>query len=179
MATNDLILVDEKKKQFVRISASQMEAFVTAQRALIDSMEPARRQNLLPKLTREWDAQKQDLSLSSLQLTYAAKLVKPQSPELASKYRHFTDWMARYNAIKGLPPSSRLQLNQQAASLGLVPREIRKTVLADSLRTTHRYYLGWRERDRQRVDQITKTYPQFRELDLSAVSSIGNATFQR
>jgi hypothetical protein len=167
LVTNELILVDEPKKQYAVVSASQMDAFIAAQQARIISKSFDQQQVLLPQLTRSWDAQEWALGLSSPQLTYSATLVKPLSPELEAKYRQFTDWMARYNAIRGWPPAPRLQLNQEMANLSLVPREIRKTVLIHSKRTTHRYHLGWREQDRQRVDQITKSYPQYRERELS------------
>jgi hypothetical protein len=72
-----------------------------------------------------------EVTLSGNQIDYSAKGKKPEVAEAVAVFHDFANWYARLNALLppgGLPPEARLKLNQELASRGLLPSEIKLTI---------------------------------------------------
>jgi hypothetical protein len=180
-----LILIDTVKKKYTRISRIDLARHFVLQQDRIRKMAPDRQAALNPSLKEEGDRQSKTLTLTNPHLTYSARLVT-KSPEIVRRYREFTDWHARLNAIMpGSPsPSPRLALNKAIATRDAVPTEVTKTHIVDTkirsrLRSEHRYEKKWRDDDRRRVKQIMDSYRGYQEVELADFLRVATAAKAR
>ena len=177
---DELTVVNETKQVTSTVAANELARFVADQQLRIAKMRLDLRNRLLPLLKPNWDPEKKMLELSGEGLRYRALLATPNSvvgngsidgTAVVLAYRKFTDRMARYNAMQpqGMPPQSRLKLNDEIFKLGRVPIEITKTTnLGAEIRTvrsTHQFS-SLRKEDHQRSKQAVRTAARFPSLQL-------------
>lgn len=169
---NELTVIDEAKRQASKVAANQLVRFGVDQQTRIAKMPDALRDRLKPTLRATWDADQQQLDLTAKAFRYRATLYSPEIAnqnigETAEAYRKFTDWMARFNAMRpnAMPAPSRLKLNDEVAKLKLVPSKITKTIPAGSARTTHRFS-GLQEKHDRRSQDIARMSTGFQSVDI-------------
>ena len=89
------------------------------------------------------------------------------------RYRQFTDWYARLNAMMHgtPPPGARLKLNDALERHGVVPVEIHRATDSQSstVRATHLFSWRLSRDDRAKLDKVRQQLASFKKVD--------NATF--
>ncbi|MGI8982022.1 MAG: hypothetical protein ACR2FY_22545 [Pirellulaceae bacterium] len=111
------------------------------------------------------------ITLSSKEITYKVIGQRPQHAEAVHAYRQFGDFFARFNAARvgGLPPGSRLALDQVLAERGLVPIEIERTIVTpgQKLEVRSRHLINWilSKQDLQRITSAGNHLAEFKTVD--------------
>lgn len=176
-ALNELTIVDGGKRETSKVAANELVRFVAEQQALIAKMPAGLRSRLMPFLKVTWQNDNKTLTLAGQDFSYRAQVslaadgkeVREATieKEMVTAYRKFTDWIARYNAMRpqAMPPQSRLKLNGEIAKLDAVPQEIVKTTPNGTARSTHKFS-ALRKDDRVRVQEILQSIPEYESLEL-------------
>ena len=109
---------------------------------------------------RRWDAASGKIILRHPVWSYEATIEEISEAELVTRYRAFADWSARLNTtLPGLPAGPRLELNQEVAAHGGVPKEVLLTRDGEGgarseLRSTHSYAWNLSDQDQTRLGEI-------------------------
>jgi hypothetical protein len=129
-----------------------------------------------PAFRTEYDEARRMLTLSGELMTYVAQGVVPRETGAVRRYQQFADWHARLNAVRpgNLPPFGRIELNRQLAEHGLIPEEIRRTVVWKRLvgttkftaRSAHEIHWLISNSDRSRIEAVGNQLTTFREVSL-------------
>ncbi|MBW3596361.1 MAG: hypothetical protein KY475_03690 [Planctomycetes bacterium] len=123
---------------------------------------------------RPFDPQERRIVLSSKRLTYSAVGIVPPEESIVRRYERFADGYARLNGIRpgNLPPFARLNLNEQLAAHGLVPKEVTKTVVAGAvfgkqIQVRSRHLFTWRllPTDQDKLDAADSRMQTFKHVD--------------
>jgi hypothetical protein len=125
-----------------------------------------------PEFTsRTWNPETRELVLHHDLLQYRAVLRSNVDPQLVSRYREFADWSARLNTLNpGLPPSARMELNQELAMRGAIPQTIvcryeRKPESPVVFESTHRFRQEATPADTVRLTELATWLKDFHEIE--------------
>ncbi|MFQ5733225.1 MAG: hypothetical protein ACE5KM_14890 [Planctomycetaceae bacterium] len=112
---------------------------------------------LAPQFRTAFNRKRKTLSLSSGFLQYDAKLEFVKTPEFATAYRRYADWIHRLNYVlhpRVLMPGSRLKLNAQLSARQALPVEVVLRVNAGPrihLRAEHQIRRSLNQSDRDLI----------------------------
>jgi len=107
------------------------------------------------------------ITMTSKEITYKVVAARPEHSEAVHAYRQFGDYFARFNSVRlgGLPPGSRLALNEAMAERALVPIEIERTIVAPGkkleLRTRHLINYILSKQDLQKINTAGNYLTEF------------------
>ncbi len=111
------------------------------------------------------------VTLTSKEITYKVIGQRPQHAAAVHAYRQFSDFFARFNALRpgSLPPGARLELDRVLAERGLVPIEIERTVVSPGrkLEVRSRHLINWilSKQDQQRIATAGNYLAELKEVD--------------
>jgi hypothetical protein len=161
--TGDLDLIDPQRRVRTCLATDELRRF-TAElkvRAVAnEQFDQVIRCAADPRFETSYDVSDRELLLRSPAMTYRANGMAVAEDQ-ARKYHRFCDWFCQLNATRpgALPPFARLQLNQQLAREGIVPRQIRLTLAARQpggsetvLRSEHNFTSEVTAADHRRID---------------------------
>jgi hypothetical protein len=167
-----IVLLDRERQVQTTLTTEQLLEFSTAIRSLPPT--DAARGLFHPQFDETYDEESGSLELTSPELTYSAKGVRPKIPGAAERFRTFADWYKRLNAVRpgSLPPFGRLALNAALAEKGLVPEEVRRVVVIDRpvadkrLRASSQLIYVWTlsGTDRKRIEQAAHDMANFESV---------------
>lgn len=130
-----------------------------------------------PTFDETFDSAKEELTLSSEEMTYRIVGMKSKSPELLEAYIEFANWYSKLSATdpRQMPPFARLKVNQALADHQLIPKEVervyrpRNNVFATSIQAKTKHYVVWQlsRKDRQRIDEAMDYVTRFEEIPLA------------
>ncbi len=116
------------------------------------------------------------LELVSKKITYRATGIASPDKSAALRFREFTDWYARLNAMRppNLPHFGRLELNRELADRGLMPETIERTVVLGGVfatkhiaRSQHVVGTTISGTDRRRIDEAGGYLTSFTKVSLA------------
>lgn len=121
-----------------------------------------------PDFEQSFDAESGVLTLTSPVWNYTVATVPAEDEQTLARYREFTDWYTRLSTMleSSLPPGARLKLNAALADHGVVPVEIRRTVMSETtaLRSTHLFTWRLSREDRDRIDEAQGYLASFKKI---------------
>ena len=127
-----------------------------------------------PIFDEEFDEETGILKMENPAWNYTVATVAAEDEKAMLRYREFTDWYSRLNAMlhSTPPPGARLALNKALSKHAVVPVEIRRRIESQdkSLRATHLF--TWRLCRGKTVSVSTPTRGQ-----LASFQKVGNAEF--
>ena len=112
-------------------------------------------------------------------LAYEIETERPDRPEIAIRYREFSDWYARVNTLFRpglLPPFPRLLVNEQLAREQLVPQRVQLTLAPQrshgnkelTVRSEQNFVYGLLESDLEQIDRAAGYLVTLRSVPLAA-----------
>lgn len=126
-----------------------------------------------PEFEESFDEESGLLTLESTVWNYTVATVPAENAKALARYREFSDWYTRLNAMlhSTPPPGARLKLNAALAKHGVVPVEIRRAVESETtaLRATHMFTWRLSREDRDRIDEA--------QSHLASFNKVGNEEF--
>ncbi|MFK7778387.1 MAG: hypothetical protein QM501_09720 [Gimesia sp.] len=112
-----------------------------------------------PVFDIQFEESKNQLVLDSQLINYSVQCVVPDQKVAVTAYLRYADWMARLNYVLHpytLPPASRIMLNEELRSRGMIPTEVElQTRLEEKLhlRAEHRIHWKLDHKDRGLIHQ--------------------------
>lgn len=101
-----------------------------------------------PTFDIQFDKNKNQLALDSKLINYRVQCAAPAQKSAAETYLRFADWMARLNYVLHpytLPPGSRIVLNEELRTRGLIPTEVElQTRLEEKLHLRAEHKIHWK-----------------------------------
>ncbi|MDA7949996.1 MAG: hypothetical protein MPJ24_00780 [Pirellulaceae bacterium] len=167
-----LILVNVEKKIKSTVSTKYLENSMASIRTHMSSKVERSDWNSPTRLSVEKKTAT-EITLSNPSLTYEISGIRPLSEELAEKYRQFSDWHTRINAVQfQIAPFARYQLNDQLAAEGLFPKQIQRVEILPNnqkqiVRSTHLVDYKILSTDSKRISSANNYAASFREMKLS------------
>ncbi|MCE9551968.1 MAG: hypothetical protein K8T91_01135 [Planctomycetes bacterium] len=119
------------------------------------------------------------LKFKSPLLSYEIETERPDKPEIAARYREFSDWYARVNTLFRpglLPPFPRLLVNEQLAREQMVPQRVQLTLAPQpshgnkqvTVRSEQSFVYGLLESDLEKIDKAAGYLVTLRNVSLAA-----------
>jgi hypothetical protein len=171
-------LLDTERKYRSKISTQQLLEKVEAlETALAKGDDAFLRAVIKPKFETKIEEFEENgetrvrITMTSKEISYKVIGQRPKHVEAVHAYRQFGDFFARFNFVRpgGLPPGSRLALDQALAERGLVPIEIERTVVSPGrkLEVRTRHLVNWilSKQDQQRITTAGNYLAEFAEMD--------------
>ncbi len=128
-AANKIIVIDPARNIRTQLDMRSIESRLTIAEA---KMDPRKRIEFSSQIPPRLDNQG-FLVLSNAHIQYRYKPQSPANREIANSYADYADWRVRYNALYPpnfrQPPQLRMQVNQLLIDEGLMPQEIRRSIL--------------------------------------------------
>jgi hypothetical protein len=167
------ILLDPVRNQRTEISTERVSQFMEKLRHWAGQQEDELLKfSARPVFEETFDQKTGELNLTHPIWSYQVATVPADQPDVAARYREFSDWYARLNTMmQGTPPPyPRLKLNETLQRHGVLPVEIRRTLSVDSakLRATHLFSWRLSREDRQRLDKANRYLASFQKVDNEA-----------
>lgn len=181
-AKQRLILLDQKQRQRLELSHSEVLALVAGMQA--NEALRARDEFLLdPKLTESYDPQSRQLEMASPRLSYRVSGQPVADSQVVAHYYQFADWAARLNATdsRKLPPFARLQLNQAMKRRGWVPTEVNfqlSSLDGQEIKATAKHHTLFQlsSNDQQRIVNVQKQLTEFPSVSLTRYRNLTTAS---
>ena len=179
----EITIFDPQRKRMILLNADRQLQTVVGAEELLHFTASVRQQAsqwkgvygfaARPEFQQDYDQKSGWLTLSSQWMTYQVKGGSPKFPAAAAKYQHFADWYARLNSLRGgLPPFARIELNQAIGKQGMIPEEVRRTVVDGAglqkrkVEVRSRHLVNWRlsGTDRKRIATAADYIGRFRKV---------------
>lgn len=132
-----------------------------------------------PRLDKIPGTTPQTVTFKSSLLTYEIETERPDKPEIAARYRDFSDWYARVNTLFRpglLPPFPRLLVNEYLGREQLVPQRVQLTLAPQRshgnkqriVRSEQTFVYGLLESDLEQIDRAAGYLVTLRSVSLAA-----------
>ena len=168
-----LILLDPTRRQKATVMTEKLMEFNRGIKAVAASKKDT--DLFEPRFEVKFDDAQRTLNLSSKRITYLVIGQPANEATAAQRYKDFADWYARLNAMRigNMPPFGRLELNRHLAEHGLLPQEVKRTVIYDrafgqqhEMRSKH--IIDWMlsNTDRKRINEVGGYLASFAEVAL-------------
>jgi len=167
------ILLDLEAKQRTEVSTDRITGLMKKlKRWAAEQDDPLLKFSAKPEFKETFDVDTGALSLSSDIWNYKVATVPAEDAAALARYREFTDWYTRLNAMMhgAPPPGPRLKLNEALQQHGVVPVEIHRSVdpHTTQLRATHLFSWRLSREDRVRLDEVRRYLANFKKVDNEA-----------
>jgi hypothetical protein len=183
---DEIVIYQSREKQFVlldtrrKIKTEILEGEVLKIVAALQNStlaDDANRFLFQPGFEEHFDISTGRLTLESEQLTYEVRGERPRDDEQLHRYFEFISQFARLNATdpRRMPPFARLKLNNALKKYGIMPDEVRLTLVpslnppADPivLRTTHNVIAPLSDKDNKRIESAKRYWMDFKSVSLA------------
>ncbi len=148
-------------KHLLKKRQPRVEQYVAGLRANADpvaaDVEASLQFQLNPKFEESWDGGKNELTLRSPKCSYRVRCAEQESPEQATQYLAYADWMARLNSIlhpAAMFPEPRIALNSSLRRRRRLPQTVELSSSLDGklhLEASHRIAFKLEDTDRHRI----------------------------
>lgn len=171
-----IILLDATHRLKTEVGTAQIVEFITQMKLrAADSEQELLKFLAEPAFKETWDAQDQELTLSSDLMTYKVTPQRAPTPDISNQYHYFSNWYAQLNAMThaaGLPPFARAKLDDVLVRRELLPKNVELTVSMRSrfgrrdvkLRSEHE--IAWKllGEDERRIADAHAAMAQYRQV---------------
>jgi hypothetical protein len=170
------ILLNLANREQTMLPLGEIEAFAGKLKQLANKQkDPLSKFFADPEFEERFDAAGRELTLSSPWVTYRVIGKAAKTPEAAARYREFSDWYARMNAMLNpgsRPPQARLQVNEALARRVVLPEEVHLTVASvknnalqkTSLHSEHDFSDDLTPADLERIRQAREALEKFKSV---------------
>ncbi|MCC6127518.1 MAG: hypothetical protein IT426_21380 [Pirellulales bacterium] len=167
------ILLNMANREQTVLPFGEIEAFAKKLKQLANKQkDPLSKFFADPKFEERFDAAGKELTFASPWVTYRVTANAAENAEVAARYREFSDWYARINAMLhpgSRPPQARLQVNEALARRVVLPQEVHLTLTSvnknalqkTSLRSEHVFAPGLVPADFERIQQAREAAEKF------------------
>ncbi len=164
-ARERIVMIDPDRQVRTEITGEMITAFCKSIRVLEEKhSDPLLRFALTPTFEEQDAKEDGERVFESKYITYKVQASKPEDPTMAARYRTFSDWSAKLNALVNrgsLPPFPRLAINTSLAKTGQVPDKLQVTLSPRSLlpsrgvtfRSEHEFRPRLLDSDLKKIDQ--------------------------
>jgi len=177
------ILLDPARKVKTEIKTADVMAFSQSiQNAAAKSQNRFLKFSANPEFKSEFDEEREELTLTSLMMTYQVGTAKAVSLAEAQQYREFLDWYARLNAMtnpNSPPPFPRLILNEHLANRELVATRVQLMIPAQGLSKSQELHsehtVAWHllPRDSEKIAKTANQLTAFAPVSFNEFRSPG------
>ncbi len=166
----EFILLDVAEKRRTEISTERIERLMEKlSRWAGEQEDPLLKFSAKPEFEESFDEETGRLTLTDPIWKYQVASVPAEKPSALARFREFSDWYAKLNTMMHgtPPPMPRLKLNEALERHGIMPVEIRRTVLTESteLRATHLFSWRLSREDRARLDEASRYLASFEKVE--------------
>jgi len=173
--TSGFTLLDPIREVTCQVTMEELLQMATQMQIRAEKMPNIVRQALAPNFRVQWDAPRQQLTMTNPQIVYSAILTTPPAEEIVLAYRQFSDVTARLNASRpgALPPNARLSLNRDIFRKHMIPKSVTVTLEINEgrpaiLQSHHHYDWTLSEKDREQIEMLFAWREAFAAVDLPA-----------